>query len=146
MCSRVHSVPHGLSSPVSGALVRAPPPPRGLPGTRPLTRAASEGGGRVRRVEGAGARGVIHLSAPALPNRQVFAPFLSSVGASDIRAFEEGQLKDMQEHHKARIKMQQHRSKLEVSGAGRGRSRDPGATRPVRWGLYSRPYRWRWTG
>lgn len=46
--------------------------------------------------------------------RQVFAPFLSSVGASDIRAFEEGQLKDMQEHHKAKMKLQQHRVRLEV--------------------------------
>lgn len=45
---------------------------------------------------------------------QVFEPFLRSVGASDIRAFEEGQLKDMQEHHKAKMKLQQHRVKLEV--------------------------------
>lgn len=45
---------------------------------------------------------------------QVFAPFLKSVGASDIRAFEEGQLKDMQEQYKARMKLQQHRSNLEV--------------------------------
>lgn len=45
---------------------------------------------------------------------QVFAPFLKSVGASDIRSFEEGQLKDMQEQYKARMKLQQHRSNLEV--------------------------------
>ncbi|CAM9943549.1 unnamed protein product, partial [Ectocarpus fasciculatus] len=44
---------------------------------------------------------------------EVFAPFLKSVGASDIRSFEEGQLKDMQEQYKARMKLQQHRSKLE---------------------------------
>lgn len=45
----------------------------------------------------------------------MFAPFLQSVGATDIRAFEEGQLRDVQEHYKARMKMQQHRAKLEVS-------------------------------
>ena len=44
----------------------------------------------------------------------MFGPFLESVGASDIRAFEEGQLKDMQEQYKARMKLQQHRSNLEV--------------------------------
>lgn len=45
---------------------------------------------------------------------QVFAAFLESVGASDIRTFEEGQLKDMQEQHKARMKIRQHTANLEV--------------------------------
>ncbi|CBN77803.1 structural maintenance of chromosomes 1 protein [Ectocarpus siliculosus] len=54
---------------------------------------------------------------------EVFAPFLKSVGASDIRSFEEGQLKDMQEQYKARMKLQQHRSKLEAQLAHE-RSRD----------------------
>lgn len=45
---------------------------------------------------------------------QVFAPFLKDVGATDIRSFEEGQLKDMQEQYKARMKLQQHRANLEV--------------------------------
>eukprot|EP00752_Nemacystus_decipiens_P006829 g6131.t1 len=54
---------------------------------------------------------------------EVFAPFLKSVGASDIRSFEEGQLKDMQEQYKARMKLQQHRSNLEAQLAHE-RSRD----------------------
>eukprot|EP00903_Cladosiphon_okamuranus_P011947 g11221.t1 len=54
---------------------------------------------------------------------EVFAPFLKSVGASDIRSFEEGQLKDMQEQYKARMKLQQHRSRLEAQLAHE-RSRD----------------------
>eukprot|EP00904_Undaria_pinnatifida_P004394 jgi/Undpi1/13956/HiC_scaffold_9.g03607.m1 len=54
---------------------------------------------------------------------EVFGPFLESVGASDIRAFEEGQLKDMQEQCKARMKLQQHRSNLEAQ-LSHERSRD----------------------
>ncbi|CAM9197715.1 unnamed protein product [Choristocarpus tenellus] len=45
---------------------------------------------------------------------EVFAPFLASVGASDIRAFEEGQLKDMQGHNQRRMKLREHRAKLEA--------------------------------
>lgn len=45
---------------------------------------------------------------------QIFAPFLESVGVNHIRAFEEGQLKDMQQQYRARMGIQQHRAKLEV--------------------------------
>ncbi|CAM9436622.1 unnamed protein product [Phaeothamnion confervicola] len=45
----------------------------------------------------------------------IFATFVRSVGVESIRDFEQGQLKDIQEHTKRRMKLREHRTKLEAS-------------------------------